>query len=52
VERICSEKETQLVFHKTVGMSKNNACHTIVCFDISVDKIPVLYDTYISAAYC
>lgn len=44
MERICSEKETQLVFHKTVGMSKDNGCHTTVCVDISVDKIAVLYE--------
>jgi len=48
---MCSEKETWLVLHKTVGMSKDNACHTTVSFDISVDKIPVLYDTYITTAY-
>lgn len=52
MEGVCSEKETQLVLHKTVGMSKDNACHTTVCFDISVDKIPVLYDAYIITAYC
>jgi hypothetical protein len=52
VKRICIEKETQLVFHRTVGMSKDNSCHTTVQFDISVAKIPVLYDTYITTAYC
>lgn len=45
-------RKTQLVFHKTVGMSKDNSCHTTIRLDITVVKIPVLYDNYITTAYC